>query len=183
MLKKKGIYVTMLILTGAFLSCIPFWIERITESSDNTEHERKHNVEGVDYSHPFNLKFLYAYQDERKKVNAHPDVPSGTNMIIMYSIDSIIGSRTTQNNINIFFTLNVRNKSLLEKDLKKLDNIIFFLNDSLQLSKQYDNVYFTIFKETKYINDFYQFKKDQKVMFDHSYCYLLKSYHFVHNED
>lgn len=183
MLKKKRRYVTMLILTGAFLSSIPFWIERMTKFSDNTEYERKHNVKGVDYSSPFNLKFLYAYQDERKKVNAHPDVPSGTNMIIVYSLDSIVESRTTQNNINIFFTLNIRNESLLEKDLKKLDNIIRFFNDSLQLSRQYDDVYFTIFRETKYINDFYQLKKSQKVMFDHSYCYLLKSYHFVHSED
>jgi len=139
----------------------------------NSNHKElkqlKNDVTNVDYSIPFNLKFLYYYESNYGGETQQP-------IHKMFNFDSLSLVKPKGNTITFYYSLNSRKSVLSDMELLKITSRIQMLNDSFRLFNKYYKVTYYVCKETYYTNTFY------KLGLDEYKCKIFTNLNFIEGQ-
>lgn len=139
-------------------------------NSNHKELEQlKNDVKNVDYSIPFNLKFLYYYESSYGGEIQQP-------IYKMFNLDSLSLVKPKGNIITFYYSLNSKENILSDKELLKITSSIQKQNDSLRLFNKYYRVTYYVCKETYYTNTFY------KLGLDEYKCKIFANLNFIEGQ-
>lgn len=139
-------------------------------NSNHKELEQlKNDVKNVDYSIPFNLKFLYYYESSYGGEIQQP-------IYKMFNLDSLSLVKPKGNIITFYYSLNSKENILSYKELLKITSSIQKQNDSLRLFNKYYRVTYYVCKETYYTNTFY------KLGLDEYKCKIFANLNFIEGQ-
>lgn len=139
-------------------------------NSNHKELEQlKNDVKNVDYSIPFNLKFLYYYESSYGGEIQQP-------IYKMFNLDSLSLVKPKGNIITFYYSLNSKENILSDKELLKITSSIQKQNDSLRLFNKYYRVIYYVCKETYYTNTFY------KLGLDEYKCKIFANLNFIEGQ-